>query len=145
MTTNMNRLLFTGVVCSALFLSPSLWGAEGSAASAVHPSSNQKAAAAKAKTKRDWYPFGGYVAAVNPQAKTVSLRRKVGERVLRLDAASQIEVDGKPAALDRVRAGDYAHGKLHKDAAGQEVITAAKFDKTGPKKEAKAPTSQTQR
>jgi hypothetical protein len=83
----------------------------------------------KPKAKRDWYPFGGTVAAVDPQARTVSLKKKKGERVLQVDAKSELQVNGKPAALVNVKVGDYAHGKLHKDGSGKEVITAAKFDK----------------
>jgi hypothetical protein len=86
----------------------------------------------KVKAKRDWYPFGGIVASMDLQAKTVSLKRKTGARVLRLDAKSLIEIDGRPGYLVNVRVGSYAHGKLHKDAAGNEVITSAKFDKERP-------------
>ena len=28
------------------------------------------------KTKRDWYPFGGIIAAVDKQANTISLKKK---------------------------------------------------------------------
>ncbi len=87
----------------------------------------------KPKTKRDWYPFGGTVAAVDPQARTVSLKKKKGERVLQLDAKSELQINGKPATLANVKVGDYAHGKLHKDASGKEVITSAKFDKEKPR------------
>jgi len=44
----------------------------------------------------------------------------------------------KPATLSGVKVGDYAHGKLHKDSAGKEVITDAKFDKEAPNKEKEA-------
>ena len=87
------------------------------------------------KTKRDWYPFYGYVASVDKQAKTVSLKRKDGERVLKLDAKSEVEVNGKEGTLADVKPGYYAHGKLHKDALTHEVITAAKFDKDAPKRD----------
>lgn len=40
----------------------------------------------------------------------------------------------KPAVIGSVKVGDYAHGKLHKDSAGNEVITDARFDKEPPKK-----------
>ena len=33
-----------------------------------------------------------------------------------------------------MKVGNYAHGKLHKDSAGKEVITDAKFDKERPSK-----------
>jgi hypothetical protein len=84
---------------------------------------------ATGKTKRDWYPFGGIIAAVDKQANTISLKKKKGERVLTLDSKSQLEINGKPVTLESVKVGDYAHGKLHKDSSGKEVITAAKFDK----------------
>lgn len=104
------------------------------------PTVNAAEPAAKAKTeekapaKRDWYPFFGMVASVDKQANTVTLKKKDGTRVLKVDAKSEIEVGGKPANLAAVKAGDYAHGKLHKNAGGDEVITSAKFDKEAPKK-----------
>ena len=92
-----------------------------------------KEATEAGKTKRDWYPFGGFVASVNQQANTIGLKKKKGERVLSLDSKSQLEINGKPATLGSVKVGDYAHGKLHKDSSGKEVITNAKFDKEKPK------------
>jgi hypothetical protein len=44
-----------------------------------------------------------------------------------------------------VKVGDYAHGKLHKDSAGNEVITDAKFDKEKPKKAKEAADKETQK
>ncbi|MBI1840929.1 MAG: hypothetical protein HYR88_08785 [Verrucomicrobia bacterium] len=92
-----------------------------------------------AKPKRDWYPFYGTVASVDRQAKTVSLKKKEGERVLKLDAKSEIQVNGKPGGLGDVKVGDYAHGKVRKDAGGKEVLVAAKFDKEGPRQEKDKP------
>lgn len=93
-----------------------------------HGSSGRAKEEEKVKAKRDWYPFGGIVASVDKQANTISLKKKEGERVLRLDSKSTLEISGKPAALGSVKPGNYAHGKLHKDNAGNEVITDAKFD-----------------
>lgn len=86
----------------------------------------------KGKAKRDWYPFGGIVASVDKQAHTIALKKKEGERVIKLDSKSTLEINGKPATLADVKVGDYAHGKLHKDSAGNEVLTGAKFDKERP-------------
>ena len=58
--------------------------------------------------------------------------------MLKLDAKSTIEIDGKPSTLSSVKVGSYAHGKLHKNSAGKEVITAAKFDREPPKKKKEA-------
>jgi hypothetical protein len=100
--------------------------------------------AEKSKPKRDWYPFGGIVAAVDKQANTISLKKKSGERVLKLDSKSNLRIGGKPAALGSVKIGDYAHGKLHKDAVGKEVITDAAFDKEKPMKGKAAASKQPQ-
>ncbi len=94
-----------------------------------------KEAAEKPKSKRDWYPFGGIVASVDKQANTISLKKKEGVRVLKLDSKSTLEINGKPALIGSVKAGNYAHGKLHKDGAGNEVILDAKFDKEAPAKD----------
>lgn len=88
----------------------------------------------KNKPKRDWYPFGGIVASINQQSNAIGLKRKQGVRVLRLDAKSTLEINGKPASLANVAIGNYAHGKLHKNSAGNEVIIAAKFEKEPPTK-----------
>jgi hypothetical protein len=88
----------------------------------------------KGSPKRDWYSFGGTVASVDKRANTISLKKKQGERVLKLDSKSTLEINDKPAGLGGVRVGDYAHGKLHKDSAGNEVILDAKFAKEAPKK-----------
>lgn len=87
------------------------------------------------RPKRDWYPFHGIVASIDKQANTISLKKNEGERVLKLDAKSELEINGKPVAISNVKVGDYAHGKLHKNSAGQEVITSAKFEKEAPVKE----------
>lgn len=63
------------------------------------------------------------------------MKKKEGQRVLKIDAKSEREVNGKHATLASVKVGNYAHGKLHKDASGAEVILAAKFDKEPPKKQ----------
>ena len=90
-----------------------------------------KAPAEEATPKRDWYPFHGDVASVNKTANTISLKKQEGERVLKLDAKSELTRGGKKVTLADVKAGDYAHGKLHKNAKGEEVVTAAGFDAGG--------------
>ena len=94
-------------------------------------------AEAAPKSKRDWYPFHGVVSAVNPKASTISLHKEEGERILRMDGKSTLTHLGKPATLVDVKTGEYAHGKVHKNERGEEVITAAKFDKEAPTKEPK--------
>ena len=87
------------------------------------------------KPKRDWYPFYGTVASVDKVANTLALKKKEGVRVIKLDAKSELEINGKPATLGGVKVGDYAHGTLHKDGTGNEVVLAAKFDKVPPEKD----------
>jgi hypothetical protein len=121
--------LLAGALAVSLALSNSLSAADAKS----KPADPSKDGGAEVhKPKRDWYPFAGYVASVDKQARTVSLKKKDGERVLKTDAKSEIEVGGKPGTLADIKPGNYAHGKLHKDASGAEVITAAKFDKEGP-------------
>lgn len=98
-----------------------------------------KGAAAEVKAKRDWYPFHGIVSSVNKQANTISLKKVEGERVLKLDAKSELEINGKTTtSIANVKVGNYAHGKLHKDKAGEEVIMSAGFEKEAPAKPDKA-------
>lgn len=93
-----------------------------------------KSATETAKPKRDWYPFYGTVSSVDTKAKTVALKKKEGERVLQTDAKTTLEQNGKTASLADIKAGNYLHGKLHKDAAGAEVITDAKIELAAPPK-----------
>lgn len=124
-------LFVTSLLAAALVAGSSLYAADTQA-------KGEAKATEKAKPKRDWYPFYGTVASVDKQANTISLKKKEGQRVLKLDSKSTLEINGKPAVLGSVKVGDYAHGKLHKDSAGNEVITDAKFDKEAPKKEKQA-------
>ena len=128
----LKRLLVLSLSAGLLSLVPSLCAADSTTRAKA------KETTANAKPKRDWYPFGGIVSSVDRQANTVSLKKKAGERVLRLDSKSTLEIAGQPATLGGVKVGDYAHGKLHKDSAGNEVITNAKFDKEQPSKRKKA-------
>jgi hypothetical protein len=131
MKTTSLPLLFSGLLAIAL-----LGGNAASAADANKSTTKPAAGAAETpKAKRDWYPFYGTVAAVDQKAKTIALKKKDGERLLKLDAKSQLEINGKPAVLADVKVGNYAHGTLHKDSAGAEVIMASKFDKEPPVKE----------
>ena len=85
-----------------------------------------------AKPKRDAHSFYGTVAAVDKSAKTVSLKKTEGVRVLQTDDKTTFEMNGKPAALADVKVGNYLHGTMHKDAAKEEVIRDAKIEKSAP-------------
>jgi hypothetical protein len=135
MKNALKYLLVSSLLGVALASVPLLQAADSSAKADDKAAGKTKEAA---KAKRDWYPFYGTVASIDKQANTLSLKKKEGERVLKLDAKSELEVLGKPGTLSSVKAGYYAHGKLHKDSAGKEVITAAKFDKEAPPKAKKA-------
>ncbi len=128
-------LLATSLLAGALASASPASAADSTLKAQDKATARAKEVTEKGKAKRDWYPFGGIVASVDKQAKTISLKKKEGERVLRLDSKSTLEINGKAAALSSVKVGDYAHGKLHKDSAGNEVITDAKFDKEPPSKE----------
>jgi hypothetical protein len=88
---------------------------------------------APAKPKKATYPFSGIVDSVNATAGTVSIKKVDGLRVIKTDAKSKITVLGKEGTLADVKAGQYAHGTLKKDATGAEVLAKVKFDKEAPK------------
>ena len=138
-------LLVSSLLAGALASVGSLSAADAKAKAEDKAAGKTKEATETSKAKRDWYPFYGTVASIDKQANTISLKKKEGERVLKLDAKSELEIDGKPAVLGSVKVGNYAHGKLHKDSAGNEVITAAKFDKEAPKKAKEAADKETQK
>ncbi len=145
MNTVLKYLLVSSLLGFALAGVPSSKAADSKATAEDKAASGTKAAKEKGKAKRDWYPFGGIVASVDKPANTISLKKKQGERVLKLDSKSTLHVDGKPATIGSVKVGDYAHGKLHKDSAGNEVITDAKFDKEKPKKDKEAADKETRK
>lgn len=145
MKNALKYLLVSSLLGVALASAPLLQAADSSAKADDKAAGKTKEATEKSKPKRDWYPFYGTVASIDKQANTISLKKKEGERVLKLDAKSELEVLGKPGTLSSVKAGYYAHGKLHKDSAGKEVITAAKFDKEAPPKAKKANTDEAQK
>jgi hypothetical protein len=125
-------------MAGTLATAPLLQAADATAKSQTKAADGTKETSEQAKPKRDWYPFGGTVASVDKQANTISLKKKEGERVLKVDSKSTLAVEGKPGTIGSVKVGYYAHGKLHTDSAGKEVITDAKFDKEKPNKD-KAP------
>ena len=98
------------------------------------PAKPAKDMAEAAKPKRDWFPFSGTVAAVDANAKTISLKKKEGERVLLTDAKTTLEQNGKAAKLADIKAGNYLHGKLAKSTSGAEVILDAKIEPQAPAK-----------
>ena len=135
MKNNLKSFFVLSFLAAALATAPSLYAADSTAKPAGTTGDTAKPAAETTKAKRDWYPFSGTVASVNKQANTISLKKKEGERVLKLDAKSTLEIEGKSATIGSIKVGEYAHGKLHKDSAGNEVIMSAKFDKEAPKKQ----------
>ena len=145
MKRTLKYLLVTSLLGVALAGVSSLPAADSKAKAEDKAAGGTKATKEKGKAKRDWYPFGGIVASIDKQANTISLKKKEGERVLKLDSKSTLEVNGKPATIGSVKVGDYAHGKLHKDSAGKEVITDAKFDKEKPKKDKQAADKETRK
>lgn len=126
-------LLAAALLTGGPTIAPSGYAAEAPTKPAAKTTARQAA-------KRDWYPFSGIVASVDKQANTIALRKKEGARVLMLDTRTTLEVEGRPATLANVKPGSYAHGKLHKDKAGKEVITSAKFDKERPQKASESAT-----
>ena len=135
MKNTFKSFFLLSLLAAALATAPSLYAADSTGKPAGTAADTAKPAAESTKAKRDWYPFSGTVTSVNKQANTISLKKKEGERVLKLDAKSTLEIGGKPATVGSVKVGEYAHGTLHKDTAGNEVIMSAKFDKEAPKKQ----------
>jgi hypothetical protein len=125
-----STLLGTVLSCTLVSSAADTAGGPTEEKTAGKPSGTEE----KGKAKRDWYPFGGIVASVDLQGHTIALKKKQGQRLLRIEEKSKLEIQGKSAALGSVKVGDYAHGKLHKDSAGSEMIISAKFDKEAPKK-----------
>jgi len=141
----MRYLLVISLFAAIHVTAPFALAADATAKATNKVPAKAEAPVQKAKVKRDWYPFSGVVASVNKQAYTITLQKKEGERVIKFDSKSKLEIDGKPAVLADVKVGSYAHGTLHKDSAGNEVITSAKFDKEPPQKVKEDPDKEAQK
>jgi hypothetical protein len=130
----LQQFLF-GSLCAAILVA-------GSAANAQTTTTKAKVADAKvadtprevAKTERKWYPFYGTVASVDTKAKTVSLKKIEGVRLLQTDSKTTLEMNGKSASLADIKPGYYLHGKLHKDSDKDEAILDAKIEKEAPER-----------
>ena len=134
MRTAIKSLFVSCSLAVTLATVPPLSAADSNSKAEAIAAEKSKSVAERGKAKRNWYPFGGTVVSVDKSVNTLSLKKKTGGRVLKLDAKSKLEIEGKPVTLGSVKVGSYAHGKLHKDSAGKEVITTARFDKEAPKK-----------
>lgn len=124
------------IAAALLAAAPSFTQAAEPAAAppAPAPATEKARSPGKPKAKRDWYPFRGEVAAVDRKAMTVALKKQEGERLLQVDSKTTFTRAGKPITLGDIKVGEYAHGKLHKNAKGQEVITDSAFDPSAPKR-----------
>jgi hypothetical protein len=132
MKLTLRNIVFSGITALALISAPTLFAADAK--------TNAVATAEPEKPKKESYPFHGIIASVDNQAKTITLKKKTGERVLSIDSASKLIVEGKPATLSDVKPEFYAHGSVHKPNGKDEVIIKASFDKEPPaKKGAGAP------
>jgi hypothetical protein len=103
-----------------------------SAQPAKPKATDAKAVKSEDAPKRDWYPFYGTVTNVDLKAKTVSLRKTEGMRVLKTDDKTTLEKNDKPATLADIKPGNYLHGKLHKEGGTEEFILDAKIEKEAP-------------
>lgn len=123
--------LLLGGLCAAILVVGGPLNAQTS--TKVKATDNVKATDPAAKPKRDWYPFYGTVDTVDKSAKTVALKKKDGERVLKTNSQTKLEQDGKPASLASLKPGYYLHGKLHK-IENVEFILDAKIELEAPAK-----------
>lgn len=128
MKLTFRNALLLGITCLAVSLTPTLRADDAKPAA--------PAAGAEESAKPKVYGFQGEVASVDTAAKTVSLKKKEGARVLKIDSNSKYSVDGKPATLADVKPGLHAHGSVTKEN-GAEVIVKAKFDTDAPGAKAK--------
>ena len=87
-----------------------------------------KAAVKKEATARA-VPFGGKIASVDKQAKTVT----VGKRVLQVTSDTKITKNEKPATLDDATVGEEVGGQYHQDADKKMNLVSLRI---GPKAEA---------
>ncbi len=129
--------LFSHLVTIAFLATVSVVSAQA-ADTGTSVATASKPTAETTRPSRDWYPFRGEVVSVDAVQRTVSLHRKQGVRVVRLEAASTLTRAGEAIAAGDIRIGEYAHGKLRKNDQGMEEIVAAAFEPEPPAREPKA-------
>jgi Cu/Ag efflux protein CusF len=78
---------------------------------AVQKESDPPAAAATAPAKARAFPFRGKIAAVDQEAKNITLRGKDKNRVFQVTEKTKIVKDGKPSSLSEARVGDEVGGQ----------------------------------
>lgn len=126
MKKSLQHLVFGGL-CAAILVTGNAVNAQTSTktkVTEVKATDTAKEITEPAKPKRDWYPVGGIVSSVDKSGKAISLKKKEGERVLHVDAQSTIDMDGKPIAVERIKAGNYLSGTLHKEGAEEFILKA---------------------
>ncbi len=123
------------LVFGSLFVAILAVGSAANAQATTKPKTadTAKEATGTVKPKRDWYPIGGIVSSVDKLGKTVSLKKKEGERVLHTDSQTKLEMDDKPVMLGSIKPGNYLSGTLHK-IDGEEYILNAKIKLEAPVK-----------
>lgn len=122
--------LILGSVCAGLLLASTA----NAQTTKPKPAEAKVHEAAAEKPKRDWYPFSGTVTNVDKTAKTITLAKKEGERVLHTDGNTTFEMNGKPASIADIKAGYYVSGTIHQRASKEdnEVIQKAVIRKEAP-------------
>jgi pyruvate/2-oxoglutarate dehydrogenase complex dihydrolipoamide acyltransferase (E2) component len=83
------------------------------------------------------YPYHANVAAIDVNAKTITLDGKKKQRVLHITPATRILKDKKPVALETVKVGEYITGSLV-DIEGHLEPTTVNVGGTTPKQSAQA-------
>jgi hypothetical protein len=131
MKKTLQQLMFGGL-CAAILVAGNANAQTNKTTKVKVSDTKAKDAVVTPKPKREWYPFYGTVAAVDTKAKTVSLKKIEGVRVLQTDDKTTLEMNGKPASLADIKTGYYLHGKLHKDTDKDEAILDAKIEKEAP-------------
>jgi len=86
------------------------------------------------------YPYHANVAAIDLNAKTITLDGKKKQRVLNVTPNTRILKDKKPVAMDTIKVGDYVTGALV-DTDGRLEPTTVNVGGTGTKQLAQAPTA----
>lgn len=128
----MKKLIALLALCTVATLSMSIAGAAEDKPDKA-PAKEKKADAAKPGKARA-IPYKGDVAAVDQQAKTVT----VGDRVLQVTSETKIKKMEKPATLADVKVGDFATGQYREVAGKFEAASVyVKEKKAAPDKKPK--------
>jgi hypothetical protein len=132
-TARMRLAIYCAAAITATVLGHSTAAAQEGASPAPIPTPKAEVELPPKGTRRDTYPFRGVIAAIDIQAKRLTLEGKQNRRVIHVTNSTRFEKQGQTVVLADLKVGEAIGGTLRKTAAGQEEALLVRLNpKTVP-------------